>query len=80
MATKDDLQAAFPGKAQANRKYLAFAKKAEGDGFPQVAKLFRAGGGSRDRSRPRAPARDGRGKDDEREPSGSGSRREFMNM
>jgi len=42
MATKDNLQDAFAGESQANRKYLAFAKKAEQDGFPQVAKLFRA--------------------------------------
>lgn len=38
----DDLKAAFAGESQANRRYLAFAKKAEEDGFPQVAKLFRA--------------------------------------
>ena len=42
MATKDNLMAAFAGESQANRKYLAFAKKAEADGFKQVAKLFRA--------------------------------------
>ena len=42
MATKDNLAAAFAGESQANRKYLAFAQKAETDGFPQVAKLFRA--------------------------------------
>lgn len=42
MATKENLQAAFAGESQANRKYLAFAKKAEADGLPQVAKLFRA--------------------------------------
>jgi rubrerythrin len=42
MATKDNLQEAFAGESQANRKYLAFAKKAEEDGFPQVGKLFRA--------------------------------------
>jgi rubrerythrin len=42
MATKDNLSAAFAGESQANRKYLAFAKKAEADGYPQVAKLFRA--------------------------------------
>lgn len=42
MATMDNLQAAFAGESQANRKYLAFAKQAEQDGFPQVAKLFRA--------------------------------------
>jgi rubrerythrin len=42
MATADNLQEAFAGESQANRKYLAFAKKAEQDGFPQVAKLFKA--------------------------------------
>jgi len=42
MATMENLQAAFAGESQANRKYLAFAKKAETEGFPQVAKLFRA--------------------------------------
>jgi rubrerythrin len=42
MATTDNLKDAFAGESQANRKYLAFAKKAERDGFPQVAKLFRA--------------------------------------
>ncbi|MFH1706766.1 MAG: rubrerythrin family protein [Planctomycetota bacterium] len=40
--TLDDLKAAFAGESQANRSYLAFAKKAEADGKPQVAKLFRA--------------------------------------
>lgn len=34
--------AAFAGESQANRKYLAFAKKAEVDGKPGLAKLFRA--------------------------------------
>lgn len=38
----DDLMAAFAGESQANRRYLAFAKKADEDGFPQVARLFRA--------------------------------------
>ena len=42
MATADNLQEAFAGESQANRKYLAFAKQAEKDGFAQVAKLFRA--------------------------------------
>jgi rubrerythrin len=42
MATIDNLQEAFAGESQANRKYLAFAKKAAEDGLPQVAKLFRA--------------------------------------
>jgi rubrerythrin len=40
--TVDDLKAAFAGESQANRKYLAYAKKADADGHPQVAKLFRA--------------------------------------
>jgi len=40
--TIDDLKAAFAGESQANRKYLAYAKKADADGYPQVAKLFRA--------------------------------------
>ena len=38
----DNLKAAFAGESQANRKYLAFAKKADAEGFPQIAKLFRA--------------------------------------
>ncbi len=42
MSTENNLQEAFAGESQANRKYLAFAKKAESDGYAQVAKLFRA--------------------------------------
>ena len=42
MATAENLKDAFAGESQANRKYLAFAKKAEAEGFKQVAKLFRA--------------------------------------
>ncbi|MHC4501346.1 MAG: rubrerythrin family protein [Planctomycetota bacterium] len=42
MLTDDNLQQAFAGESQANRKYLAFAKKAESDGYPMVAKIFRA--------------------------------------
>ena len=42
MATADNLKEAFAGESQANRKYLAFAKKAEAEGYPQIAKLFRA--------------------------------------
>jgi rubrerythrin len=38
----DNLKVAFAGESQANRKYLAFAKKADEEGFPQIAKLFRA--------------------------------------
>lgn len=39
--TLDNLKAAFAGESQANRKYLAFAKKAEAEGFSNVARLFR---------------------------------------
>jgi len=42
LATNDNLNEAFAGESQANRKYLAFAKKAQAEGYPQVAKLFRA--------------------------------------
>lgn len=42
MATIDNLQEAFAGESQANRTYLAFAKKADADGYPQIARLFRA--------------------------------------
>ena len=38
----DNLKTAFSGESQANRKYLAFGKKADEEGFPQIAKLFRA--------------------------------------
>jgi rubrerythrin len=38
----DDLRAAFAGESQANRKYTAFARKADAEGFAQVARLFRA--------------------------------------
>lgn len=40
--TEKNLKEAFAGESQANRKYLAFAKKAEQEGHLQVAKLFRA--------------------------------------
>jgi rubrerythrin len=42
MSTMDNLKEAFAGESQANRKYLAFAKKADEEGYAQVAKLFRA--------------------------------------
>jgi rubrerythrin len=40
--TDENLKAAFAGESQANRMYLAFAKAAEQEGFPQIAKLFKA--------------------------------------
>lgn len=42
MSTTENLKAAFSGESEANRKYLAYAKKADDEGYPQVAKLFRA--------------------------------------
>ena len=42
MSTQDDLQAAFAGESQANRKYTAFARKADQEMKPQVARIFRA--------------------------------------
>ncbi len=42
MSTMDNLKEAFAGESKANRKYLAYAKKADEEGHSQVAKLFRA--------------------------------------
>lgn len=42
MSTEENLKAAFAGESQANRKYLAYAAKADEEGYPGVAKLFRA--------------------------------------
>jgi rubrerythrin len=40
--TDENLKSAFAGESQANRKYLAFAARAEEEKKPQVARLFRA--------------------------------------
>ena len=40
--TAVNLQDAFAGESQANRKYLFFAEKADKDGYTQIARLFRA--------------------------------------
>ena len=40
--TTQDLKDAFAGESQANRKYLAYARKADEEGYPQAARLFRA--------------------------------------
>jgi len=42
MSTDENLKEAFAGESQANRKYIAFAKHAEEEGFFQVARLFKA--------------------------------------
>ena len=39
--TTDNLKTAFAGESQAYQKYLAFGEKAEKDGFPNIAKLFK---------------------------------------
>jgi rubrerythrin len=40
--TQDNLKTAFAGESQASRKYTYFAEKADAEGQPQVARLFRA--------------------------------------
>jgi rubrerythrin len=40
--TADNLKAAFAGESQASTRYLAFAHRAQREGHPQVARLFRA--------------------------------------
>jgi len=40
--TVDNLKAAFAGESQASRKYTYFAEKADKEGYPQIARLFRA--------------------------------------
>src|SRR5512145_1053546 len=40
--TERNLKEAFAGESQANRKYLAYSKKAEQEGYRRAAKLFRA--------------------------------------
>jgi len=39
--TTENLKEAFAGESQANQKYRAFAKRAETDGLPHIAHLFR---------------------------------------
>ena len=40
--TEKNLQAAFAGESQANRRYIFFAEKAQKEGHSQIARLFRA--------------------------------------
>jgi rubrerythrin len=40
--TDENLKTAFSGESQANRRYTFFAEKAEKEGYPQIARLFRA--------------------------------------
>ncbi|MDA8060701.1 MAG: rubrerythrin family protein [Leptospirillum sp.] len=39
--TVDNLKAAFAGESQANRRYLYFARKADVEGYPDIAGVFR---------------------------------------
>jgi rubrerythrin len=41
-STKENLESAFAGESQANRKYTFFAEKAEEEGYKRIARLFRA--------------------------------------
>ena len=40
--TEEGLRAAFAGESQAHMRYLIFAQKAEEEGYPNIARLFRA--------------------------------------
>ena len=40
--TAENLKEAFAGESQANRRYLYFAQKADVEGYPDVAALFRS--------------------------------------
>ncbi len=40
--TENNLKKAFAGESQASRRYIAYADRAEREGYPQIAKLFRA--------------------------------------
>jgi rubrerythrin len=40
--TRENLESAFTGESKANRRYVAFAWKADQEHFPEIAKLFRA--------------------------------------
>jgi rubrerythrin len=40
--TEDNVREAFAGESQANRRYSFFAEKADKEGYPQIARLFRA--------------------------------------
>ena len=39
--TEENLKSAFAGESQANRRYLMFADKAQKEGYPQIARMFR---------------------------------------
>ena len=80
--TQENLQEAFAGESQANRKYLAFAKQADKEGYPQVAKLFRAAAAAETvHAHAHLRAMNGIGKTEENLKSAiSGETHEFKNM
>ena len=49
--TLENMKAAFAGESQAHMKYMAFAERAEREGFANIARLFRAASFSPDRAR-----------------------------
>ena len=56
--TIEDLKTAFAGESQANRRYLAFAKQAEEEGYPRLPSCCRGG---QSRACPEPPASHGWG-------------------
>ena len=60
--TEENLKEAFAGESQANRRYLYFAQKADIEGYPDVAALFRSRRRGRDRPRLRPLRLPGRGR------------------
>jgi rubrerythrin len=80
--SEQNLKDAFAGESQANRKYLAFAQKADKEGYPQVARLFRAAAAAETvhaHSHLRALKGIG-GTDDNLEEAIAGETHEFKNM
>jgi len=80
--TRENLQAAFAGESQANRKYLFFAEKADEEGYSQVARLFRAAAESETvHARNHLKAMDGIGStEDNLQEAVDGERQEFTIM
>ena len=83
--THDNLKEAFVGESQANRRYLYFAQKADVEGFPDVAALFRSvaeGETATVRAlrlprRGRRPGHRSRGRRDHQQPPVRGHRRDL---
>jgi rubrerythrin len=80
--SKDNLEAAFAGESQANRKYLFFAEKADAEGHKQIARLFRAAAEAETvHARNHLKALDGiKSTADNLQAAGGGERYEFTEM